>query len=248
MLDQGLRHAGTDERGIVWRYDITAIRSPFLEPVNDDIYRTARAAANEQLYVAAMLADRYPDHVFALIGLPAPADGLGPIELRAAGGHITLSLIVRVMQAYCRSSSVFGEVVWIKGKGQQARGENRIRNAPFDRNRRDLKDTRAALTGVEMLLDMTKRRGPKEGTVDAAIYTSVEEWHAALRTLALAKPIESQIPNQIIETVANRLSISGTTISPTTVRRYMAREGWGPKTPEELRNGKWDCGCHSCVG
>lgn len=83
------------------------------------------------------------------------------------------------------------------------------------------------------------QRGPISGTVEAAKYTSVEGWHTALHTVALAKPIRTEIPTQIVAVVAGRLDI-GTT----TARRYMER--WGPKTPGDLRNGKWDCDCHSC--
>jgi hypothetical protein len=106
-------------------------------------------------------------------------------------------------------------------------------------------DTLAAELGLGLLLDIPRQKpGPKTGTVEKAKYNSREEWHAALRTVALAKPIKTQIKTQIVEVVAGRLSIGGTSISATTVRRYMER--FGPKTPEELRNGKWECACHSC--
>lgn len=151
------------------------------------------------------------------------------------GGEVATRVAAFQCRAFRPGATTFAQTDWRPGRDKIAQwygGE-----LPGD--------TRAAEIGLSLLLDIQRRNpGPKPGTVKGQKYRDREGWHAALRTVALVKPIQTQIASQIIEIVANRLSISSTTISPTTVRRYMKLHG--PESPEELRNGKWNCACHSC--
>jgi len=148
-----------------------------------------------------------------------------------------------LMRAAQLGSPMVAQIHWDPTFGDQLRRTIEIEGNEWNKAKLEVAST-TAIRALMFLHGVVTRPGPTPGTVEAAKYTNVEEWHAALHTVALAKPIRTEIKTQIVEVVAGRLSIGGTTISPTTVRRYMDR--WGPRTHEELRNGKWNCGCHSC--
>jgi len=123
----------------------------------------------------------------------------------------------------CRGARVYGQIDW-----KDERGECSVHH--FDLEHGSPNDLKPAWDALRSFSNIQPAKpGPKVGTAWNQKYKTPEEWHAAIREKVLTKNNRGIADGRII---AGWLGTS-----TTTMYRHMKR--WGPKTLEELRNGKF---------
>jgi hypothetical protein len=169
LLVRGLRRRFVTSGGAtVWEFDEMRL-DPF-HPGNGELYRSLRLGIAEAI-VLVMRTPRDPKHLFEVVGLQPPADGLGVMEYRAVETNVTHELIVRRACTYTRGSMVIGELQWVEGEGAL----NRIVNPLQARRGRERQEIADALAGLRVMSNLTKRAGgrpadwPDEDTFRAKV-------------------------------------------------------------------------------
>jgi hypothetical protein len=175
---------------------------------------------------------QYDGYVFELCGLIAgpetdtarvPPEMVYPLTIDAGaelGGPQLVALVLRQANVMRAGVPIFGRAEWRPGWPAVEYSHAGVKPG-------ETSNTRIADEGLRLFANIPhKKPGPKPGT--GAKFKSAEAWRSAIREKVLTKETRLSADD---DTIAYWLGIRSTTM-------YDLMRRWGPKTLEELRNGK----------